>query len=65
MSKLDTLHAEEERLRQVHKDFVSRKEDARDHIEIIQEGMNAIWALTARLGRSTVSITSKLGRKSW
>jgi hypothetical protein len=46
MSNLDTLHAEEERLRQVHNDLVSRKEDVRDHVEMIQEGMNAIWALT-------------------
>ena len=46
MSDLDTLHAEEEGLRQVHKDLVSRKEDLRDHIEMIQRGMNVIWALT-------------------
>jgi hypothetical protein len=46
MSNLDILHTEEERLRQVHKDLVSNKEDLRDHIGMIQEGMNIIWALT-------------------
>jgi hypothetical protein len=45
-SNLDSLHAEEERLRQVHKGLVSSKEDLRDHIGMIHEGMNAIWALT-------------------
>jgi len=46
MSNLDTLHAEEERLRQVHKDLVSGRKDLRDHIAMIQEGMNIVWALT-------------------
>jgi hypothetical protein len=46
INNLDSLHAEEERLRQVHKDLVSHKEDLRDHIDMIHEGMNVIWALT-------------------
>jgi hypothetical protein len=46
LDNLESLHAEEERLRQVHKDLVSGKENLRDHLEMIHEGMNAIWALT-------------------
>jgi hypothetical protein len=43
---LDTLHAEEERLRGEHKKFVERDESLQDHIAMIHEGMNAVFALT-------------------
>jgi hypothetical protein len=43
---LDTLHAEEERLRDQHKKFIESKEDLKDHISIIHEAMNVVWALT-------------------
>jgi hypothetical protein len=42
---LDSLHAEEERLRGEHKKFAESKEDVRDHISIIHEAMNVVYAL--------------------
>ena len=41
----ETLHLEEERLRGQHQKLVASKEDLRDHIHIIREAMNMIWAL--------------------
>src|ERR1700737_51177 len=43
---LDTLHIEEERLRAEHKKFAESKEDVRDHISIIHDAMNVVYALT-------------------
>jgi hypothetical protein len=42
---LETLHREEERLRGEHQKFVASKDDLTDHIHIIRETMNMIWAL--------------------
>ena len=42
---LEALHAEEERLRHLHKQLVEGKEELRDHLAVIQDGMNAIWVL--------------------
>ena len=44
--KLDTLHAEEERLRGEHKKLLALREDLREHINLIRESMNIIAALT-------------------
>ena len=43
---LDSLHAEEERLRSEHKNLVATRGDLRDHINLIRESMNIIVALT-------------------
>lgn len=43
---LDSLHAEEERLRSEHKKLVASREDLRDHVDLIRESMNIVVALT-------------------
>ncbi|WP_211381551.1 hypothetical protein [Bradyrhizobium japonicum] len=45
VDNLETLHREEERLRGEHQKLVVSKEDLGDHIHIIREAMNMIWAL--------------------
>lgn len=44
VDNLETLHWEEERLRGEHQKLAS-KEDLGDHIRMIREAMNMIWAL--------------------
>jgi hypothetical protein len=46
LDNFNNLHAEEERLRDLHDKFVESNEDIRDHIAVIHEAMNVICALT-------------------
>ncbi len=46
LDNLATLHAEEERLRGIHLDQTANDEALRDHIYMIRESMNMLWALT-------------------
>jgi len=45
-SNLATLHREEERLRSEHLKLIEKREDLSDHIKLIQDAMNVIWAFT-------------------
>jgi hypothetical protein len=45
-SNLATLHREEERLRSEHLNLIGTRADLSDHIELIQDAMNVIWAFT-------------------
>ena len=46
LDNLATLHFEEERLRGVHLEQIASDEALQDHIYIIREAMNIIWALS-------------------
>jgi hypothetical protein len=43
---LETLHAEEERLRDASLKLIGTREDLRDHLAIVHEAMNAVFAFT-------------------
>jgi pimeloyl-ACP methyl ester carboxylesterase len=43
---LHTLHAEEERLRDASLTLIGGREDLREHLAIVHEAMNAIFAFT-------------------
>jgi hypothetical protein len=45
LDNLATLHVEEERLRGVHLEQIANDEPLRDHIYLIREAMNILWAL--------------------
>jgi hypothetical protein len=45
-SNLATLHRKEERLRSEHLKLIEKREDLGDHIKLIQDAMNVIWAFT-------------------
>jgi hypothetical protein len=46
IDNLVTLHAEEEKLRGQHLALTARNEELRDHIHMIREAMNMLWAFT-------------------